>query len=115
MERWRPETNTFDMYHRECTVTLQDVANLTGDVLYMEYEKETNWVALVQEVLGKPLGGFLKGDRWVKMGWLHEHFYSCTDVADDDETQLLQYACAYMLFIIGGFMLPDRPSAYLHY
>ncbi|CAN0913005.1 hypothetical protein LINGRAPRIM_LOCUS344 [Linum grandiflorum] len=36
------------------------------------------------------------------MGWLHDHFYSCTDVID--ETQLQQYACAYMLSIIGGFI-----------
>ncbi|CAN0847285.1 Protein MAIN-LIKE 2 [Linum grandiflorum] len=69
MERWRPETNTFHMYHGECTITLQDFANLTGllvtgDALY---------------VLGKPpppppSGGFLKGDGRVKMGWLHDHF-----------------------------------------
>ncbi|CAN0866462.1 hypothetical protein LINGRAHAP2_LOCUS9289 [Linum grandiflorum] len=46
MERWRPEMNTFHMYHRECSITLQDVAHLknlsvTGDVLYVEYEKDT--------------------------------------------------------------------------
>ncbi|CAN0860702.1 Serine/threonine-protein phosphatase 7 long form homolog [Linum grandiflorum] len=46
------------------------------------------------------------------MGWLHDHFYPCTDIVD--ETELQQYACAYMLSIIGGFMLPDRSSAYMH-
>ncbi|CAN0905269.1 Serine/threonine-protein phosphatase 7 long form homolog [Linum grandiflorum] len=58
MERWRPETNTFHMYHKECSVTLQDVTHLTGlsitgDGMYVEYEKETNWSAIVEEVLGK--------------------------------------------------------------
>ncbi|CAN0846174.1 Serine/threonine-protein phosphatase 7 long form homolog [Linum grandiflorum] len=115
MEYWRPETNTFHMYHRECTITLQDVTNLTGDALYMEYEKDMNWAALVEEVLGKPPSGILKGDVRMKMSWLHDHFYSYTDVADDDETQLLQYARAYMISIIGGFMLPSRSSVYVHY
>ncbi|CAN0875560.1 hypothetical protein LINGRAHAP2_LOCUS10905 [Linum grandiflorum] len=70
MERSRPGTNTFHMYHREFSLTLQDVAHLTGlsvtgDALYVEYEKET-------------------------------------------------YACAYMLSIIGAFMLADRSGAYVH-
>ncbi|CAN0918702.1 Protein MAIN-LIKE 2 [Linum grandiflorum] len=117
IERWRSETNTFHMYHGECSITLQDVAHLTGlsvtgDALYVEYEKDTNWAAIVEEVLGESPGGHLKGDGRVKMGWLHDHFYSCTDVVD--ETELRQYACAYMLSIIGGFMLPDRSSAYVH-
>ncbi|CAN0919663.1 Serine/threonine-protein phosphatase 7 long form homolog [Linum grandiflorum] len=116
MERWRPETNTFHTYHGECSITLHDVAHLTGlpvtgDTLYVEYEKDTNWAAIVEEVLGKSPSGHLKGGRRVKMGWLHDHFYSCTDVVD--ETKLRQYTCTYMLSIIGGFMLPDRSSAHV--
>ncbi|CAN0907135.1 Serine/threonine-protein phosphatase 7 long form homolog [Linum grandiflorum] len=114
MERWRPETNTFHMYHGECSLTLQDVAHMTGlsvtgDALYVEYDKETDWAAIVEEVLGKSPDGHLKDGGRVKMGRLHDHFYSCADI--EDETQLRQHACAYMLSIIGGFILADRSSA----
>ncbi|CAN0847841.1 hypothetical protein LINGRAHAP2_LOCUS5204 [Linum grandiflorum] len=30
MERWRPETNTFHMYHGEMTLTLVDVSFITS-------------------------------------------------------------------------------------
>ncbi|CAN0919490.1 hypothetical protein LINGRAHAP2_LOCUS31482 [Linum grandiflorum] len=82
------------MFHEECTVTVHDVANLaglvvTGDALYVEYEKEMDWAALVEEVLGKPPSRYLKNDGRLTMGWLHDSFYSCTDLADEDETQLI--------------------------
>ncbi|CAN0915358.1 Protein MAIN-LIKE 2 [Linum grandiflorum] len=97
MERWRLETITFHMFHGECIIAVQDVANLTGllvtgDAMYVEYEKEMNWAALVEEVLDKPPVAYLKNDRRLKMGWLHDSFDSCTDVADDDKTQLIHDA-----------------------
>ncbi|CAN0858469.1 hypothetical protein LINGRAHAP2_LOCUS7269 [Linum grandiflorum] len=42
------------MFHGECKVTLQDVANLTdlvvtGDAVYVEYDKEMDCAALIEE------------------------------------------------------------------
>ncbi|CAN0857754.1 Protein MAIN-LIKE 2 [Linum grandiflorum] len=117
MEQWRPETNTFHMYHREVSITLQDVAHLTGlsvsgDALYVEYEKETNWAAIVEEVLGKSPGGHMKDDGRVQMKWLHDNFYTYADI--EDRPELRQYACTYMLSSIGAFLMPDQSSAYVH-
>ncbi|CAN0881687.1 Protein MAIN-LIKE 2 [Linum grandiflorum] len=117
MERWRPETNTFHIHHREVSITLHDVAHLTrlsvsGDALYVEYEKETNWAAIVEEVLGKSPGRHMKDGGRVQMKWLHDNFYTCADIEDGPE--LRQYACAYMLSSIGAFLMPDRSSAYVH-
>ncbi|CAN1246027.1 Protein MAIN-LIKE 2 [Linum grandiflorum] len=79
------------MYHGEVSITLQDIAHLTGlsvsgDALYVEYEKETNWAAIVQEVLGKSPVGHMKDG----------------------------YACAYMLSSIRAFLMSGRSSAYVH-
>ncbi|CAN1139309.1 Serine/threonine-protein phosphatase 7 long form homolog [Linum perenne] len=30
VERWRPETNTFHLYHGEATITMEDVHFITG-------------------------------------------------------------------------------------
>ncbi|CAN1239841.1 Protein MAIN-LIKE 2 [Linum grandiflorum] len=79
------------MYHGEVSITLQDVAHLTG-----------------LSVSGEAL---YDGGR-VMMRWLYDNFYSCADVEDGPE--LRQYACAYMLSSIGAFLMPDRSSAYVH-
>ncbi|CAN0888453.1 hypothetical protein LINGRAHAP2_LOCUS15858 [Linum grandiflorum] len=62
------------MFHGECTITLQDVGNLTGlavmgDAVYTEYDnKGMDWAALVQEVLGKTTdSGYVKDDGGLKM------------------------------------------------
>ncbi|CAN0876289.1 Serine/threonine-protein phosphatase 7 long form homolog, partial [Linum grandiflorum] len=110
--RWRSETNTLYMFHGECTITLEDVVILTsllvtGEAAYVEYEKEMDWAVLVGEVLGEtPVAGLVKADRRLKIWWLRDRFYSCSDIKDGDPA-LLVYACAYMLGIIRPFFLAD--------
>ncbi|CAN0903514.1 Protein MAIN-LIKE 2 [Linum grandiflorum] len=105
MERWRPETNTFHMYHGEVSLTLYDVAHLTGllvtgDALYVEYEKETNWAAIVEEVLGKSPGGHLKDGGRVQMRWLHDNFYSCADL--DSAVRMRVHVVNHRSILTGG-------------
>ncbi|CAN0907201.1 hypothetical protein LINGRAHAP2_LOCUS24677 [Linum grandiflorum] len=83
------------MFHGECTITLEDGAILTclpvkGEAVYVEYEKEDmDWAALVGEVLGETTEpGFMKPYRHLKISWLREHFYSCSDIGDGDSTLL---------------------------
>ncbi|CAN0836984.1 Protein MAINTENANCE OF MERISTEMS [Linum grandiflorum] len=66
IDRWRPETNTFHMYHGEMTITLEDVAFVTGlpvdgGAVFQEYPpRDYDWDAAIFRILG---GSFLLADR----------------------------------------------------
>ncbi|CAN0846917.1 Protein MAIN-LIKE 1 [Linum grandiflorum] len=63
IDRWRPETNTFYTYHGEMTITLEDVAFITGlpvdgGAVFQEYPpRDYDWDALAC------IGSFLLADR----------------------------------------------------
>ncbi|CAN0908129.1 Serine/threonine-protein phosphatase 7 long form homolog [Linum grandiflorum] len=58
IDRWRPETNTFHMYHGEMTITLEDVAFITGlpvdgGAVFQEYPpRDYDWDAAIFRILG---------------------------------------------------------------
>ncbi|CAN0899497.1 Protein MAINTENANCE OF MERISTEMS [Linum grandiflorum] len=66
IDQWRPETNTFHMYHGEMTITLEDVSFITslpvdGGAVFQEYPpKDYDWDAAIFRILG---GSFLLADR----------------------------------------------------
>ncbi|CAN0928873.1 Protein MAINTENANCE OF MERISTEMS [Linum grandiflorum] len=64
IERWRPETNTFHMYHGEMTITSEDVSFITGlpvdrGAVFEEYpDKDYDWGPTIFHILS-----FLMADR----------------------------------------------------
>ncbi|CAN0884553.1 Serine/threonine-protein phosphatase 7 long form homolog [Linum grandiflorum] len=57
IDRWRPETNTFHMYHGEMTIMLEDVSFITGlpvdgGAVFQEYPaKDYDWDATIFPIL----------------------------------------------------------------
>lgn len=108
VERWRPETHTFHLACGECTVTLEDVLYLLGLPVNGEAligYANINWEEECVRLLGvAPEEQVMSGQR-VLLRWLDTTFAELP--ADADEEVLQQYARAFILRMIGGFLMPD--------
>ncbi|CAL0312232.1 unnamed protein product [Lupinus luteus] len=115
IERWRPETHTFHLPVGECTVTLEDVTFQLGlpiDGKTVTGTTSTNWEALCLQLLGAiPSGRQIMGQR-VQMTWLDSTFEVLPEDADDVVVQ--QHARAFILRMIGGFLMPDTSGSRVH-
>ncbi|XP_027364596.1 serine/threonine-protein phosphatase 7 long form homolog [Abrus precatorius] len=93
-----PKTHTFHLPPGEYTITLQDVAILLG-------------LRIDGRPVIAPTGGpdaFV--GSFLKMSWLDEHF-NHIGMHNQNVVQITQFAKAYILMLIGGFMLPDHSSS----
>ncbi|CAN1182135.1 Serine/threonine-protein phosphatase 7 long form homolog [Linum perenne] len=125
VERWRPETNTFHLYHGEATITctMEDVHFITG--LTVDGPAVTSATPIptdvaplceyVEKLLGKkPQTSDLNSGR-IKMTWLRENFaYREGAIRDDDIETKHQYCRAYILDFFGSCIFTDRSGAYAH-
>ncbi|CAH9081713.1 unnamed protein product [Cuscuta epithymum] len=110
LERWRQETHSFHLPVGEVTVTLGDVAVLTG--LEVDGRAVTGtacrqWVDECERLLGiRPvLRADLQGSS-LRMPWLREHFQALPP--DADEMIIQQHARAYILMMMGASIFADK-------
>ncbi|KAL9666764.1 hypothetical protein QQ045_001103 [Rhodiola kirilowii] len=106
VERWRPETHTFHLNGGEATITLQDVALLTG--LSIDGEPVSGFGELEWEPLCLSLSGAVP-DRPKKksMGtktWFDNYL---SNMSEDVEETLKKYARAYILCLLGLTLMSD--------
>ncbi|KAG8503545.1 hypothetical protein CXB51_001488 [Gossypium anomalum] len=114
LERWRPETHTFHLPCGECTITLEDVHLQLGlpvdGYAVTGSASSIDWGAICYELLGA-ISDKINGGR-IEMRWLRDTFPE----PDNDSTELerIQYARAYILEMIGGYLMPDLLRNLVH-
>ncbi|XP_020686692.1 serine/threonine-protein phosphatase 7 long form homolog [Dendrobium catenatum] len=142
VERWCPQTNTFHLPVGEMTITLQDVQiilgvrtdgpALVGPIAIGLGHRWLSWPDCCDELLGShpeedvvyhhpseqnQTSNFRMGSAQARtcipLRWLRWTFYreSYMDLTMND---LLRHVRAYILYMLGCFLLPDTSGSHMH-
>jgi hypothetical protein len=113
VDRWRPETHTFQLRCGELTPTLKDVSMITAlpiignPVVPQAYS--SNWPDQVEARLDVPFSANTSSGqrpRGVPLSWLVTHFANLP--AHADNVTLSRHLFAYVLYLL-GIMFPSSP------
>ncbi|KAK5839988.1 hypothetical protein PVK06_008848 [Gossypium arboreum] len=107
IERWMPETHTFHLPCGECTITLEDVQIQLGlpvdGAALTRSIQSADWGVICYDLLGAIPDNFYGGR--IEMSWLRDTF---PDLENDlTKLERIRYARAYILEMIGGYLIPD--------
>ena len=117
VEQWRPETHTFHLSVRECTITLEDVALQLGimvDGRSVTAETYYDWEEMCEQYLGvvPPNGEAIVGYA-IKLKWLQDNMSWLP--AEPTQQQLETYCRAYILRLIGRVLMLDKTGNQVHF
>ncbi|MBA0656011.1 hypothetical protein Goklo_008416, partial [Gossypium klotzschianum] len=114
IERWRPETHTFHLPCGKCTITFEDVhlqlgLPVDGSAL-TRFVQSADWGAICYDLLGEISDNIYGG--WIEIGWLQDTFLELGN--DSIEVERIRYARAYILKMIGGYLMPKLSRNLVH-
>ncbi|KAG8472835.1 hypothetical protein CXB51_034769 [Gossypium anomalum] len=114
IERWRPKMNTFHRPYEECTVTLEDVQLQLGlpvnRYAVTGSAQSAGWGVVCYEFLGA-IPDKINRSR-IETGWLRDTFPKPDNYST--ELERIRYARAYILEMIGGYLILDLSRNRVH-
>jgi len=115
LERWRTKTLTFHFPYREITMTLEDVVVQLGlpiDGEVITSISSGDLVAWCEPLLGYlPPTGCASGNM-IKLSWLNNEFQQLPN--DVDKVAFAQHTQAHILSLIGGLLMQNTISYWVH-
>ncbi|XP_057757051.1 protein MAIN-LIKE 1-like [Arachis stenosperma] len=123
VKRWRPETHTFHLPWGECTVTLEDVAMQLGLPIngepvsgilrsWSKFHQRDIW-QWCEELLGEIFDGHVGTTKYnIKLKWLRSRLQQMS--LDSPEDVVVRYARRYIMYLLGGVLLPDKANNTVH-
>ncbi|XP_019427220.1 PREDICTED: serine/threonine-protein phosphatase 7 long form homolog [Lupinus angustifolius] len=115
VERWRSETHTFHLPIGECIVTLEDVTyqlGLSVNRAVITGITSANWEIICHNLLGAILTDKQIMGQRIQMSWLDSTFIVIPEGAGDFVIE--QHARAFILRMIGGFLVSDTSGSRVH-
>ncbi|XP_059302024.1 protein MAIN-LIKE 1-like [Lycium ferocissimum] len=123
VERWRPETHTFDLRTGEVTIILQDVEVLfglrvDGEPVYSRYEPPPSrtWVSELTRLTHFMPGAatHIWGQSRVQISALCTYLLAEPPIDDGTPQDVIdRHTRLYLLIIFGGILFPNTSGAYV--